>query len=145
LREGSCGQIEYIYAHTFAVTNSFPVPTTTSQTTGVGVNTTIAIPQGVYVITATQVFNTATAVGTTDSYNLILRNITTAGAPIANQMNEAPYTARTGVQGMLNLSTTVYTPGTHIFTLTYELKYTGIGATYQGVSNQFNFLFCRVG
>jgi len=138
------GQIGSIYSHPFGVSGSFPVPTTGVQTTGSVVNTTITIPQGVYVITATQSFNCSTAVGTTDSYNLVLRNSTLITI-IANQLNEAPYTSRTGVQGQLNLSTTVYTPGTHIFTLTYELKYTGIGATYTAVSNQFNFLFCRVG
>jgi hypothetical protein len=147
------GQIGSIYAHPYSITSgSFPTGTGAVNQTGSVVNTTSSgspatttIPAGVYVITATQSFNCTTAAGTTNRYNLLLRNDTLGGAPISNQMNEAPYTARTGIQGMLNLSTTVYTPGTHIFSLTYELTYTGTGVVYTAVSNQFNFLFCRVG
>ena len=140
------GQIGYSFQPSMTRVDSLPVPTTSAQQFGSILNTTTSVvPIGVWLITATQNISCTVAVGTLDYSQLVVRNTTAGGPPIAIQGNSSPVTVTIGLFNSLNVSVVNYASVASIYTFSYDVAYTGIGATYVWFGNQTNFRFTRIG
>ena len=140
------GQIGYSFQPTTSRVDSLPVGTAVAQN-GSMVTTTALVPQGVYIISSTQNIECTVAAGTINSIALSVRNITTGGAPIANQQNQSSFTQPVGTAvASLNVAAAnIVALAGAVFTFTYDINYTGVGATYVFYGNQTRQIFTRVG